>query len=57
MIAPVRNDASLMKVIRLDWKGLIIPIQPDTTDTIKNAAPINSPIANDPDPLFIALEI
>lgn len=57
MMAPVRNDASLMKVIRLDWKGLIIPIQPDTTDTIKNAAPINSPIANDPDPLFIALKI
>jgi hypothetical protein len=35
----------------------MIPMQPDTTDTMKNAAPINSPIAKDPDPLFMALNI
>jgi hypothetical protein len=32
----------------------MMPILPDTTDTMKNAAPISSPMANDPDPLFMA---
>jgi hypothetical protein len=56
MIAPVRNDASRINVILLDLNGRMMPIHPDTTDTIKNAAPMSSPMASDPDPLFMALQ-
>lgn len=56
MMAPVRNDASRIKVILLDLNGRMMPIHPDTTDTMKNAAPMSSPIASDPDPLFMALQ-
>lgn len=45
-----------MNVIRFDLNGRMIPMQPDTTETIKKAAPISSPIANEPDPLFMALK-
>lgn len=55
MTAPARNDASRINVILLDLNGRMMPMDPDTTDTSKKAAPISSPIAKDPDPELIAL--
>lgn len=57
MMAPVRNVASRINVMRLDWNGLMIPIDPATIAVIKKHAPISSPMANDPEPESMALNV
>jgi hypothetical protein len=52
--APAKKRASRRNDLRLILNGFTIAIDPATTDVIKNAAPMSSPIARLPEPTLIA---
>src|SRR5262245_45006902 len=52
--APAKNNASRMNDLRLTLKGRTMAMDPATTAFMKNAAPINSPMAKLPEPTLMA---
>ena len=55
--APAKKITSRRNDFLLTLNGRTIAIDPATTEVMKNAAPINSPIARLPDPTFIAEKV
>src|SRR2546423_9266812 len=55
--APAKNMTSRTNDFRETLNGRTMAIEPDTTDVMKNAAPMSSPIARLPDPTFMAADV
>lgn len=55
--APVKNITSRRKDLRDTLKGFTIAMDPETTDVMKNAAPMSSPIARLPLPTLMAANV
>jgi hypothetical protein len=57
IIAPKKKRTSRMNGTLVTRNGFITAIDPATIDAINDAAPINSPIANEPELLDMALNV